>query len=136
MTKYKNLIALPITLLGLICAHGMKYATPANAATNQTGTKGAQIYCYMRNSGNGHEVSWQSAYEVMKRQKEGLFKTSPKHGAVMIIEAVVAEPLTFEGCGNYLGDLFGNSSTNLNGQMIKPNSKNKSKQSNIDRYSY
>ena len=33
-----------------------------------TGVKGAQVYCFMRASGNNHEVSWKAAYEIMKRQ--------------------------------------------------------------------
>ena len=67
--------------------------------------KGAQIYCYMRASGNNHAVSWAAAYALIKRQSASLFKTSPTHAAVMITEAVVQNPNTFPNCGRYLGDL-------------------------------
>tara|TARA_B100000700_G_C14553957_1_gene627940 strand:+ start:96 stop:488 length:393 start_codon:yes stop_codon:yes gene_type:complete len=102
------------------------------AGVKDTGEKGAQIYCYMRNSGNEHEVSWNAAYEVIKRQAHSLFKTSPKHGAVMIIEAVVNDPEEYQACGNYLGDLFGGS--NLKEDDLKDNKIQESKIQN--RYSY
>lgn len=70
------------------------------------GNKGAQVYCYMRNNGNIHEVSWAAAYALVKRQSANLFKTSPEHAAVMITEAVVQNPNAFPDCGRYLGDLY------------------------------
>ena len=69
--------------------------------------KGAKIYCFMRSSGNDHKVSWNAAYAVIKRQRSGLFKTSPEHASVMITEAVVNDPGSFPECGQFLGDLFG-----------------------------
>ena len=69
--------------------------------------KGAKIYCFMRSSGNDHEVSWNAAYAVIKRQRSGVFKTSPEHASVMITEAVVQDPGNFPDCGQFLGDLFG-----------------------------
>ena len=80
----------------------------ARAAENPSGpaAKGAQVYCFMRNSGNNHEVSWLAAYALIKRQSASLFKTSPEHAAVMITEAVVQNPGTFPDCGKYLGDLY------------------------------
>ena len=69
--------------------------------------KGAEIYCFMRSSGNDHKVSWNAAYAVIKRQRSGLFKTSPEHASVMITEAVVNDPGSFPDCGQFLGDLFG-----------------------------
>ena len=69
--------------------------------------KGAKIYCFMRSSGNNHEVSWNAAYAVIKRQRSGVFKTSPVHASVMITEAVVNDPGSFPDCGQFLGDLFG-----------------------------
>ena len=69
--------------------------------------KGAKIYCFMRSSGNDHEVSWNAAYAVIKRQRSGLFKTSPEHASVIITEAVVQDPGNFPDCGQFLGDLFG-----------------------------
>ncbi|MEX1317934.1 MAG: DUF6554 family protein [Synechococcaceae cyanobacterium] len=70
------------------------------------GGRGAQIYCFMRQSGNSHQVSWDAAYAVIKRQGSGLFRTSPQHAAVMITEAVVQSSDTFPNCGMYLGDLY------------------------------
>jgi hypothetical protein len=43
----------------------------------------------MRNSENSHQVSWDAAYAVVKRQGDRLFRTSPQHAAVLITEAVV-----------------------------------------------
>ena len=77
-------------ILGLACITAL--GTPSNATITEAGKKGAKIYCFMRNSGNEHEVSWTAAYALIKRQGNGLFKTSPKHGAIMIIEAVVENP--------------------------------------------
>ena len=92
--------ALPLAALGWS-------ALPSAAlAGNETGAKGAQIYCFMRSSGNNHEVSWKAAYAVIKRQSASVFKTSPEHAAVMITEAVVADPGKYNDCGRYLGDLY------------------------------
>ena len=80
-------------------------ARAADAPSSAAG-KGAQVYCFMRNSGNNHEVSWLAAYALIKRQSASLFKTSPEHAAVMITEAVVQNPGSFPDCGRYLGDLY------------------------------
>ena len=80
---------------------------PAVEAAQTTEEKGAKIYCFMRSSGNDHEVSWNAAYAVIKRQRSGVFKTSPEHASVMITEAVVQDPGNFPDCGQFLGDLFG-----------------------------
>jgi hypothetical protein len=82
--------------------------TGVQAQTRQTeiGSKGAQIYCFMRNNGNNHPVSWDAAYAVIKRQGDGPFKTSPQHAAVLITETVVDNPSGYPDCGRYLGDLF------------------------------
>ena len=76
-------------------------------AAEATEEKGAKIYCFMRSSGNDHEVSWNAAYALIKRQRSGVFKTSPEHASVMITEAVVQDPGNFPDCGQFLGDLFG-----------------------------
>ena len=81
--------------------------TPALQAAEPTEDKGAKIYCYMRSSGNDHNVSWNAAYAVIKRQSRSMFKTSPEHASVMITEAVVNDPGNFPECGQFLGDLFG-----------------------------
>ena len=104
MARSRNRIALPLTIFGLACIS--LFLSPGNAKAVDTGSKGAQIYCFMRGSGNSHEVSWNASYEVIKRQANSLFKTSPKHGAVMITEAVVQNPQEYNNCGKYLGDLF------------------------------
>ena len=58
--------------LGLSCMGGL----PAEA--NEAGDKGAEIYCFMRKTGNSHNVSWKAAYERIKRQGNGcLLYTSP-----------------------------------------------------------
>ncbi|MEY3544037.1 MAG: hypothetical protein RLZZ247_194 [Cyanobacteriota bacterium] len=96
-------------LPGLALTTALISALPvARAADNPSDPagKGAQVYCFMRNSGNNHEVSWLAAYALIKRQSASLFKTSPEHAAVMITEAVVQNPGTFPDCGKYLGDLY------------------------------
>ena len=79
---------------------------PSIARADSTPNKGAQVYCFMRTNGNDHNVSWEASYALIKRQKSGMFKTSPEHAAVMITEAVVDDPGTYPDCGRYLGDLF------------------------------
>ncbi len=80
---------------------------PASSAYASKGAKGAQVYCYMRSGGNSHEVSWNAAYAVIKRQpNNSLFKTSPEHASVLITEAVIANPGAFPDCSRYLGTLF------------------------------
>ena len=125
--KVKNIFSLI-----LISATGINlFAASSQAAIRDTGGKGAEIYCYMRQNGNEHEVSWNAAYALIKRQTNGIFKTSPQHAALMITEAVVQEPNNYEGCGSYLGDLFGaNKIETINKDIPKKNAKNK------DRYSY
>jgi hypothetical protein len=89
---------------------GLGTAGMAGAQTTEltdTPSKGAQVYCFMRKAGNDHEVSWDAAYALIKRQTSSLFKTSPQHAAVMITEAVVKNPGAFPDCGRYLGALFG-----------------------------
>ena len=104
--------SLPLCLVGLL---GMLPAAAQTAAAVSTpGGKGAQVYCYMRSAGNSHEVSWNAAYALMKRQSASLFKTSPEHAAVMITEAVVQNPGTFPDCGKYLGSLFEKSAAAAN----------------------
>jgi hypothetical protein len=84
---------------------------PGRAADTSAGAKGAQVYCFMRSNGNNHQVSWDAAYALIKRQSASLFKTSPEHGAVMITEAVVQSPGTYPDCGRFLGDLYAKPTT-------------------------
>ena len=97
--------SLVLSAAALIGAFG-GVTSPLQAA-EATEEKGAKIYCFMRSSGNDHEVSWNAAYAVIKRQGSGMFKTSPEHASVMITEAVVKDPGNFPDCGQFLGDLFG-----------------------------
>ena len=70
------------------------------------GSFGAEIFCTMRDGGNDHESSWQAAYSYIKKQKGGLFKTSPKQAAGQIIETVVRERDKFSYCVEYLDQLY------------------------------
>lgn len=97
-----------VVTASLLSAAGLALPAAVRAVDNPSSpaAKGAQVYCFMRNSGNNHEVSWLAAYALIKRQSASLFKTSPEHAAVMITEAVVQNPGTFPDCGKYLGDLY------------------------------
>lgn len=107
MGHQRNRLALAA---GLLCWAGLATGAlvpPARANSDSSpGAKGAQIYCFMRSNGNNHQVSWDAAYALIKRQSASLFKTSPEHASVMITEAVVQNPGTYPDCGRYLGDLF------------------------------
>ena len=100
--------------------------------------KGAQVYCFMRNSGNNHEVSWQAAYALIKRQSASLFKTSPEHASVMITEAVVQNPSSFPDCGKYLGDLYASAvqQQQEQTQQREAGSTNSGAQTRSERYAY
>ena len=121
---------LTLCTLGLMSAL-VSLAIPAQAASSDTEQKGAQVYCFMRSSGNDHTVSWNAAYALIKRQGRGVFKTSPEHASVMITEAVVQDPGTNPDCGKFLGDLFGGntSSSALPSSSSAPSA-------NTERYSY
>lgn len=121
---------LTLCTLGLMSAL-VSVAIPAQAASSDTEQKGAQVYCFMRSSGNDHTVSWNAAYALIKRQGRGVFKTSPEHASVMITEAVVQDPGTYPDCGKFLGDLFGGntSSSALPSSSSAPSA-------NTERYSY
>ena len=69
------------------------------------GSFGAEIFCTMRDGGNEHESSWQAAYSYIKKQKGGIFKTSPKQAAGQIIETVVRERDKFSYCVEFLDQL-------------------------------
>ena len=98
---------LPISIICLVC--GSTLGLRINAAV----TNGADIYCFMRNGGNTHEPSWQAAYQFIKNKKQGLFKTSPKQAASLIVEEVVQNPTKYEDCINYLGDLYTSESSSI-----------------------
>ena len=98
---------LPISIICVVC--GTSFGLKTNAAV----TNGADIYCFMRNGGNNHEPSWQAAYQYIKNKKQGLFKTSPKQAASFIVEEVVQDPIKYQDCINYLGDLYTGDSSSI-----------------------
>ena len=98
-------VALLGLLLGSIAPSDSAHAQ-SNAPDTSAAAKGAKVYCFMRETGNTHKVSWEAAYALIKRQNASLFKTSPEHAAVMITEAVVNNPTAYPECGKYLGDLY------------------------------
>ena len=131
---------LPISIICLVC--GSTLGLKINAAV----TNGADIYCFMRNGGNTHEPSWQAAYQFIKNKKQGLFKTSPKQAASLIVEEVVQDPVKYEECINYLGDLYTGESSSLSVNTDQDltnevtsssdSTKKTPKGTYVDRYSY
>ena len=131
---------LPISIICLVC--GSTLGLKINAAV----TNGADIYCFMRNGGNTHEPSWDAAYQFIKNKKQGLFKTSPKQAASLIVEEVVQNPKKYENCINYLGDLYRDNESSigiigdkeLNNELnsLKESTEKTPKGKNIDRYDY
>ena len=107
---------------GLLATAGTAQSARAGNDIEGPGGKGAQVYCFMRNNGNVHEVSWTAAYALIKRQSDGLFKTSPEHAAVMITEAVVKDPSNYPDCGQYLGALFGSEKATSEASRTPPSS--------------
>ena len=141
MVRLRLRLALLLPLAGLA---GLSLTPLEAIAGTPEAVKGAKIYCFMRNSDNDHQVSWEAAYALIKRQKSGVFKTSPEHAAVMITEAVVEDPGSYPNCGQYLGDLFGGgkgSAKSLDSVLNSTDSSdsssfNSSNSSDDDRYSY
>ena len=100
MLKLNNQLFLPLSIVFIASSGFINSAAHAGAGI------GADIYCVMREGGNSHDASWRAAYQSIKIQKQGLFKTSPKQAASMIVEAVVRSPDKFHDCISYLGDLY------------------------------
>ena len=100
MKRKTNIFFLSSLIVGLASVLGFQQVARAGI------TSGADIYCVMRIGGNPHEQSWQAAYTNIKRQRPGLFKTSPKQAATIIVEQVVADPGKYEECVGFLGDLY------------------------------
>jgi len=96
-----NIKSSKLLLLAGVCVH-LILLTPKTFA----GGFGAQIFCTMREGGNDHESSWEAAYSYIKKQKGGIFKTSPKQAAAQIIETVVREREKFTYCVEYLDKLY------------------------------
>ena len=110
------------------------------------GSFGAEIFCTMRDGGNDHESSWEAAYSYIKKQKGGIFKTSPKQAAGQIIETVVREREKFSYCVEYLDQLHPDRKLQLENNRkekrrkkeeirLEKESENYSKET-FDRYSY
>ena len=113
---------------------------------SSAGSFGAEIFCTMRDGGNDHESSWEAAYSYIKKQKGGLFKTSPWQAAGQIVETVVRERDKFSYCVEYLDQLYPDRQL----QMEKKRKEKKRKQEELlkekrnknyseetfDRYSY
>ena len=110
------------------------------------GSFGAEIFCTMRDGGNDHESSWQSAYSYIKKQKGGLFKTSPKQAAGQIIETVVRERDKFSYCVEYLDQLHPDRKLQLENnrkekkqkqeKLLQEKENNNYIEETFDRYSY
>ena len=99
MKRYKSKkLLFPIIA---ILAPTVLFISEANA-----GSFGAEIFCAMRDGGNDHESSWEAAYSYIKKQKGGLFKTSPNQAAAQIVETVVREREKFSYCIEYLDKLY------------------------------
>ena len=126
-----SLVLSAVALIGALS--GVTSPLQAAEAGNE---KGAKIYCFMRSSGNDHEVSWNAAYAVIKRQRSGVFKTSPEHASVMITEAVVQDPGNFPDCGQFLGDLFGGTTQPATAAPIANSSSVTESSDDTTRYSY
>ena len=110
------------------------------------GSFGAEIFCTMRDGGNDHESSWQSAYSYIKKQKGGIFKTSPKQAAGQIIETVVRERDKFSYCVEYLDQLHPDRKLQLENnrkekkrkqeELLQEKESKDDSEETFDRYSY
>jgi len=110
------------------------------------GSFGAEIFCTMRDGGNDHESSWQAAYSYIKKQKGGIFKTSPKQAAGQIIETVVRERDKFTYCVEYLDQLHPDRKLQLENnrkekkrkqaELLEEKENDKYSEEVFDRYSY
>ena len=114
--------------------------------TANAGSFGAEIFCTMREGGNDHESSWQAAYSYIKRQKGGLFKTSPNQAAAKIVETVVREREKFSYCVEYLNQLHPDRKLQLENnrkekkkkqeELLREKEDKKYSEETFDRYSY
>ena len=110
------------------------------------GSFGAEIFCTMRDGGNDHESSWQAAYSYIKKQKGGIFKTSPKQAAGQIIETVVRERDKFSYCIEFLDQLHPDRKLQLENdrkekrrkkeELLQEKEKEEYSKETFDRYSY
>ena len=110
------------------------------------GSFGAEIFCTMRDGGNDHESSWDAAYSYIKKQKGGLFKTSPNQAAGQIVETVVRERDKFAFCVEYLDQLYPDRKLQMENnrkekkrkaeELLKEKANKKYSEETFDRYSY
>jgi hypothetical protein len=110
------------------------------------GSFGAEIFCTMRDGGNDHESSWQAAYSYIKKQKGGIFKTSPKQAAGQIIETVVRERDKFSYCVEFLDQLHPDRKLQLENnrkekkrkqeELLQEKESEDYSEETLDRYSY
>ena len=110
------------------------------------GSFGAEIFCTMRDGGNDHESSWQAAYSYIKKQKGGIFKTSPKQAAGQIIETVVRERDKFSYCVEFLDKLHPDRKLQLENnrkekkrkqeELLQEKDSKEYSEETFDRYSY
>ena len=135
--KKKKLLFPIITIL----TPTLLFISEANA-----GSFGAEIFCTMRDGGNDHESSWEAAYSYIKRQKGGLFKTSPNQAAAQIVETVVREREKFSYCIEYLNQLHPDRKLQLENnrkekkrkqeELLKEKENKNYSEETFDRYSY
>ena len=112
----------------------------------KAGAFGAEIFCTMRDGGNDHESSWKAAYSYIKKQKGGLFKTSPNQAASQIVETVVRERDEFSYCVEYLDQLYPDRKLQMENnrkekrrkeaELLKEKRNKKYSEETFDRYSY
>ena len=110
------------------------------------GSFGAEIFCTMRDGGNDHESSWDAAYSYIKKQKGGLFKTSPHQAAGQIVETVVRERDKFSYCVEYLDQLYPDRKLQMENnrkekkrkqeELLKEKENKNYSEETFDRYSY
>ena len=139
MKKYKR-FKFHLATIGFFLP-ALIYTSNANA-----GSFGAEIFCTMRDGGNDHESSWEAAYSYIKRQKGGLFKTSPNQAAARIIETVVREREKFNYCIQYLDQLHPDRKLQLENdrkekrrkkrEILLEKNKDESPEETFERYSY
>ena len=113
---------------------------------SSAGSFGAEIFCTMRDGGNDHESSWEAAYSYIKKQKGGLFKTSPWQAAGQIVETVVRERDKFSYCVEYLDQLYPDRKLQMENkrkekkrkqeELLKEKRDKKYSEETFDRYSY
>ena len=131
MKRNLSLLFLPMSLAIV------NFANTIGLKAKASSINGADIYCLMRQGGNEHNASWEAAYQSIKnRKKEGLFKTSPKQAAAMIVENVVQDPVKYEDCVTYLGDLYIQTELPIDKEEEEKDQEKSSKGELTDRYSY